>query len=328
MKNIVLLRYVVGFVMLGSWLLPSSSLFAASPTILGYQGRLANASGALLGGSSGTTYYFKFSLWNASSNGTKLWPSSEPTAVPVTVTEGLFNVNIGDTASGYPDALDYAFDSSDLFLKVEVSTTINGTYEPLTPRQRVASSAFAQVAGAVNSTRSSSFGTTTPFGNSIVAIESTSTSAVALTLRAITSQVANIFQIQNATGTNLFVVDNVGKVGVGTGAPARKFDVLDVNSVPQLRLSQTGSVYGEIYVDATGDVQLSSTGGNIRMNNENFWVCSGGSCGVSTPAGKGNIIVENAVIFGNNFNLKQVDSSTTIMYDTTGSPILEFDEGE
>ena len=138
---------------------------------------------------------------------------------------------------------------------------------------------------------------------------------------------SSTFVVGTSTATS-FIVDNDGNVGVGTAAPSRKFSVLGVNSVPQLRLSQSGSLYGEVYVDATGDVQLSSVGGNIRQNNENLWVCSGGSCGVDTPASKGNVIVETSVIFNNKFRLKQVDASTTIMYDTIDNAILEFDEGQ
>jgi len=40
------------------------------------------------------------------------------------------------------------------------------------------------------------------------------------------------------------------------------------------------------------------------------------------------VIVETSIIFDNNFTLKQIDASTTRMYDTTDSVILEFDEGE
>ena len=300
------------------------------PSILSYQGRLTNSSGDLLGGA-GTTYYFKFSIWTTSTinTGTKLWPTTDPTSFGASVRQGVFNVNIGDTANGYPDTLNYNFNTnSDIYLQVEVSSSGGaGTFETLSPRQRISSAVFAQLAGAVSGTGPSSFGTTTPFGTSVVSIEATSTQSVGLSIRGIVSQLANLFQVQDSTGTNLFVVDKSGNVGVGV-SPNRKLDVLDVNSVPQLRLSQTSSVYGEVYVDSAGDVQISSTGGNIRQNNENFWVCSGGSCGVSDPVDKGNAIVETAVIFGNKFKLKQTDASTTIMYDTTNNPIFEFDEGQ
>jgi hypothetical protein len=74
---------------------------AGVPTIFSYQGRLTNAAGNLLG-DSGTTYYFKFSIWNVATDGTsgvnRLWPSGEPSAVSATVRQGVFNVDI-DTSS-------------------------------------------------------------------------------------------------------------------------------------------------------------------------------------------------------------------------------------
>lgn len=300
------------------------------PTILSYQGRLADSNGDLIGSSSGTTRYFKFSIWDNPTvlSGSQLWPSSGPTSYAITVRQGVFNADIGDTGAGYPDALDYNFNTNkNIYLQVEVSS--NGTdFETLSPRQRISSAPFAQVSGAVSGTGPSSFGTTTPFGTSLVSIEATSSTATPLSIRGILGQAANLFQIQDYTGSNLFIVDSNGKVGVGTSTASRKFNVLDANSVPQLRLSQTGAIYGEFYVDSSGDLRISSTGGNIRHNDENLWICSGGSCGVDTPVDKGNVIVENAVIFDNKFKLKQIDASTTVMYDTTNTGILEFDEGQ
>jgi len=81
-------------------------------------------------------------------------------------------------------------------------------------------------------------------------------------------------------------------LGVGTAVPGRKFDVYNTDSNAQLRVSQTGAYYGEVYVDSAGDVQISSTGGNIRQNDENLWICSGGSCGVSTPASKAMLLLK------------------------------------
>lgn len=326
---------------------------SGTPTILSYQGRLANANGDLLGGS-GTTYYFKFSIWDNSAvgSGSRLWPSSAPIATTATVRQGVFNVNIGDTASGYPDSLNYNFNTNkNIYLQIEASSN-NITFETLSPRQRISSVAFAQISGAVSGIGQSSFGTTTPFSNAVVTVEATSTSAVPVSIRAFAGQVANLFRIEDSslnhlfsinssggifasstlavglTGATSFIVNSSGDVGVGTTSPFRKFNVFDVNSVPQLRLSQASSLFGEFYVDSAGDLRLSSTGGNIRQNDENLWVCSGGGCNVDTPASKGNIVVENSVIFDNKFKLKQINASTTIMYDTTNAAILEFDEGQ
>jgi len=116
------------------------------PKIISYQGRLTDAAGNLLGGSSGTDFYFKFSIWNdptSTSTANRVWPSGAPGIATSTVTNGVFNVNIGDTANGYPDALTYDFYSNrDIYLQVEVSS--NGTtFETLSPRQRIAASGFA-----------------------------------------------------------------------------------------------------------------------------------------------------------------------------------------
>ncbi|MEK9186716.1 MAG: hypothetical protein AAB885_03985, partial [Patescibacteria group bacterium] len=124
--------------------------FAASgtPQIISYQGRLANSSGTLLGSSSGTTFYFKFSIWDASSSGNQLWPSSVPNSVSATVTSGVFNVNIGDVDSGFPHALDYNFNTTEtIYLQVEVSSN-NSSFETLTHRQLISSAAFAELADA------------------------------------------------------------------------------------------------------------------------------------------------------------------------------------
>ena len=324
------------FVFLGLGILivvPFAAVHAAQspPQIISYQGRLADSDGDLLGSASGTSYNFKFSIWSTSTvdTGTQLWPASGPTSYAATVRQGVFNVNIGDTANGYPDSLNLDFSTSTaLYLQVEVDN--GSSFEELSPRQRITSVVFSLLSGAVSGTGQSSFGTTTPITNSMVTIEATSTQAIGLSIRGIASQLANLFQIQNSAGTNLFVVNNSGNVGVGTTTATRKFNVFDSSSAPQFRVSQGDSVYGELYVvPVTGDLRISSTGGNIRQNNENLWVCSGDGCAMDAtpPAGQGNLIVENSFIFDNGFKFKQ-DSASTTMYDALDNPILQFDDGE
>ena len=300
---------------------------AGTPTILSYQGRLANADGDVLGGS-GTTYYFKFSIWDnvTVESGNQLWPSSAPTATTATVKQGVFNINIGDTANGYPDALNYNFNTNaNVYLEVKVSSN-GSSFETLSPRQRIASALFAQLAGAVSGTGQSSVGTTTPISGAVLTAEATTTSAVPLAIRGFLNQTADLFRAISAAGVRLLTITSAGKLGIGTTTPSRKLDILDVDSVPQLRLSQTNAIYGEFYTDSSGDLRISSTGGNVRQNNENFWVCSDGGCAVSTPITKGNVVVETSLILDNGFYLKKVNASTTVMYDTTDTSILEFDE--
>ncbi|MFA5830899.1 MAG: hypothetical protein WC878_03665 [Candidatus Paceibacterota bacterium] len=358
-RKILILKIAVFLLFLS---ISVSTRAAGTPLIFSYQGRLTDSSGNLVGGS-GTAYYFKFSIWDnpTVSSGSQLWPIAPalPTSFSITVRQGVFNANIGDTDNGYPDALNYNFNSNkNIYLQVEVSATGGaGTFETISPRQRISSALFAQVAGAVSGMGQSSFGTTTPIENAIITAESTSTSAIPLFIRAAAGQVADLFRMQDfslnhlfsinslggifgsstlaigpSVGNTSFLVNSSGNVGVGTALPGRKFNVLGLDSVPQLRLSQTEALFGEFYVDAAGDLRLSSNsgnGGNTRMANENLWVCSGGSCDASVvPTGEGNVVVETAVIFNNKFKLKQIDASTTIMYDSADNPIFEFDEGQ
>lgn len=121
-------------------------VFAAPgvPNIVSYQGRLTDNSGNLLGGS-GTDYYFRFSFWTTPTigGGSKLWPSGQPGTVTSTVVDGVFNINIGDTINGYPDALTYNFQDSDaIYLQIEVSSD-GVSFETLGPRQRIVSSGYA-----------------------------------------------------------------------------------------------------------------------------------------------------------------------------------------
>ncbi len=238
-------RFFLILVLLGLILVtPVSYAISGVPTIMSYQGRLTDASGNLLGGSSGLTYYFKFSIWDSPTvdYGNRLWPISAPTATSTIVKSGVFNVNIGDTANGYPDPLTYNFNTNQaIYLQVQVSSN-NSSWETLSPRQRIASAPFAQLAGAVSGTSTpSSFGTTTPIGNSVVTIEASSTIAIPLFIRAALNQLANLFQIQDSTGSDLFVVDNSGKVGIATTSPLGTLSVEMGTLNPSFVVSNEGS---------------------------------------------------------------------------------------
>ncbi|MFA6475805.1 MAG: tail fiber domain-containing protein [Candidatus Paceibacterota bacterium] len=145
----------------------SASAATGVPQIMSYQGRLANSAGDLVGGT-GAIYSFKFSLWDNATvgSGSRVWPATSPTAFTSTVRQGLFNVNIGDTDNGYPDALNYDFSQNNkIYLQIEVSSD-GITYETLGPRQPITSAPFAQVAGSVYGSGISTMGGLVVNGNS------------------------------------------------------------------------------------------------------------------------------------------------------------------
>jgi hypothetical protein len=216
-KKILLFAFLLAF-----FYIPQTPISADTgiPNIISYQGHLTDTGGNPLGGT-GTPYYFKFSFWDGSTvgAGNKVWPSSSPNSTSLTVKQGSFNVNIGDTTSGYPDTLDYNWNSNQkVYLQIEISSD-NITFETLSPRSLITSAPTSQVASQVNGVNSSSFGTTTPFLNTLISALSTNINSAVMTIKGIAGQIANLFNVFDSSGNTLFTVAPSGNVGVGTSVP-------------------------------------------------------------------------------------------------------------
>jgi len=146
-KTLIVSLFVALFV-----IIPFNNAFAATgvPKILNYQGRLLDSSRNLLGGSTGTNYCFRFSIYDNPTvgEGTKLWPSGSPSTTTISVKSGVFDVGIGDTSTG-GDALDYNFQDNDsIYINTEVATQIDSscdgvTFQTLSPRKRIFASGYA-----------------------------------------------------------------------------------------------------------------------------------------------------------------------------------------
>jgi len=103
--------------------------------MINYQGKLLLPTGAPIADG---TYGMKFAIYDVPTGGTALWSETNPS---VQVKGGLFAVMLG-SVTNLPANI---FDSPDRFFGVKV-----GTDSEMSPRQKIASVAYAQVAGAVN----------------------------------------------------------------------------------------------------------------------------------------------------------------------------------
>ncbi|MDO8430258.1 MAG: hypothetical protein Q7S73_02740, partial [bacterium] len=253
----------------------SAAAVSGTPTIINYQARLTNSSGNLVTG----TYYFKFSIWDNPTvgSGNQLWPTTAgaPHSTSTTVTQGVFNIKIGDTANGYPDPLNYNFNTNNtVYLQVEVSSD-NASFEKLSPRKQISSAAFAQVAGAVSGTSTpSSFGTTTPIGNSIVTIEASSSGAVPLSIRGASGQSANIFQIQDSTSANLLYLNSSGSLFASSS----------------LQVSGTSVFYSNLGIGTSTPGSLLAVQGNALIS---------GNLNVANITATGTLTVAGTITFNN-----------------------------
>jgi hypothetical protein len=135
-----------------------------------------------------------------------------------------------------------------------------------------------------------------------------------------------------STYTSFSISGTTGNVGIGTPDPGSKLDILEPASSAQLRLRQNGAVIAGLYLNSAGDLIVSATGENIRFNNENLWICSGGSCdtvGKPTAGNTGNLILEKALYFDNNFRFAQTGAAEVTMYASSTAtivPVLIFDD--
>ncbi len=113
---------------------------AAFTAQINYQGKLADSGGAAVADGD---YNMRFKLYDAASNGTLLWTETRTSADKVTVTSGLFSVQLGsvNTLAG----VDF---NQPLWLSVEIGGTGTPGWDgEMSPRKPMGASPAAMVAG-------------------------------------------------------------------------------------------------------------------------------------------------------------------------------------
>ncbi|MCP4996911.1 MAG: hypothetical protein GY934_24510 [Gammaproteobacteria bacterium] len=109
------------------------SAYGTVPAVIDYQGRLEDGSGDAING----TQSIRFFLYTVESGGTSIWDEQKS----ITVTDGMFEAKIGsDTPFAGTE-----FENSELYLEIQL---LNGaSWETLSTRQAITSTAYAMKAG-------------------------------------------------------------------------------------------------------------------------------------------------------------------------------------
>ena len=180
----------------------SASALTTVPTKTNFQGRLTNSAGNIMPDG---LYNMKFRLFTVSSGGTDVWNETRETTNRVQVTNGLFSVRLGDVTP-IPASL---FASGNLYFEVELPTPGTATCStaacasftegPMTPRNQMATSAYA-------------YNSETLDGLDSVSFARTDANNLLLGTNTINVASANAFDVQNGSSVSVFKVDTSASV--------------------------------------------------------------------------------------------------------------------
>ncbi|HEY4486691.1 MAG TPA: hypothetical protein VJB70_03085, partial [Candidatus Paceibacterota bacterium] len=113
-----------------------------------------------------------------------------------------------------------------------------------------------------------------------------------------------------------------GNVGIGTSSPSKRLSVLNTVSDAQVSIAYDSARYAHLQVDSVGDLIIDAQGGDVRLNDENLWVCASGACPSGEPSGTGNLIVETNLGIGSSTPSRQLSVLNNIFVAGGGAPSL------
>ncbi len=148
-----------------------------------------------------------------------------------------------------------------------------------------------------------------------------------------------LFELTNSASTTIAkFLDNgtgyfLGNIGIGTTSPYRKLSLTDAVSTAQVAIAYDGTRYTEFLTNSVGDLVINPQGDDAFLNDDNLWVCTGGSCPSNNPTGTGNLVVENKLAIGtttpdSKLVIETQDATTDFLRiaSSTAQALLVFDE--
>ncbi len=249
--GIIVILLISGIVLVANQ--PKQLAQAAFNPVFNYQGKLTNGSYVAVADG---TYNMEFKLYDALGSGSPptggnlLWTETRTGANKVQVTNGLFNVMLGEVTS--LSGVDF---NKTLFLSVNIGGTGSPSWDgEMAPRKKVGAVPAAFVANSLVGTGSIDItNTTTP-----QASLSYDTSDK-LTVGVASNGFTTLTVAGSAPGLNL----TGGNVGINTSSISAKLQV--TATTEQFRVSYDGSNYSSFTADSGGDLTIAPSGGDLNV---------------------------------------------------------------
>lgn len=238
------------------------------PKMINYQGRLTDADDILVPNGN---YDFIIRIYDSESGGNCLWAwkgiCGSPTAVPVSVSGGVFSVLLGDTSYQSTNALDLNFNDDSYWLQVEVEG------ETLIPRRRIGAVGYAYNADTVDGKHENEFALLTGRlgGQTLIGGTGVTDSLILQSTSGVGELGSDIiFRVGNNGATEAMRIAYDGKIGIGTGATVdEKLHVKDstADSAPAIKLENDAKSWRFVIDGADNDIfkfqETSDSNANI-----------------------------------------------------------------
>lgn len=221
------------------------------PYKMNFQGRVTDAAGNALANG---TYNMRFKIYDAASGGTLQWSEQRANSAStgVTVTNGLFSVQLGDV-SVLPVAI---FATQNLYFEIELPTPATATCTgascesyaegPMTPRNKLGSSAYAFNSDTLDGYDSSAFAASSGSANYIqnqsASQQATSSYWVSGSARADTAVVTPIIR-PTADGTTALRIQNAAGASTLLTADTTNMQIIIGSLTNGMSFSANGVVY-------------------------------------------------------------------------------------
>ena len=302
---------------------------------LNYQARLLTNTGAVVADG---TYNLEFKIYQDGTGcvssgtspcgGTLKWTETRTTTNRVTVKNGYFSVQLG-SVTPFGTSVDWNQDT--LWLSINIGgTAVSPTWDgEMTPFRRLSATPYALNAGKLGGLDASKFLQIAP---SAVQVDSGTLDSLFLNK---TGGSGNILRLQKS-GSDVFIMDNTGKVALGSIAPTQKFEVQGgdaaiYNSGNNARLilgdSGVSGQYGYMQWDSTNDYfRIEKNGSNGLKINDNY--VSIGNIFPDSPlkVGNGTTLLMSVGTTGQFTSKTSTDSLTGFrVTDSTDGSILNID---